>query len=313
MKHSLSFLLGALICFIPCMAMANNIVALFAPNLDFKDGAERNAYVNKIAKELSTQTGLQWEGMAFARASDFESARSNLFVAILDADYYASKGGSLKPVGMLSANGQTTRPLKVIAKRGNSDKLYQYKGKRLALVANTSLATTFITASLLGNEIKASDYFSAIEEVRDVRLAINAVEMGNADLSMVFDGYDSGFTTVYTSSPVALPIIAINSTKLSGEQAETVKTALQNMSIKTSSFITGTAAYNAADAAAYKRIANTRKTSTLTYQPVEPEITKLNITPGKLVDRENGITFNPFQVQFIPTFEEFDKKLEQKL
>lgn len=81
---------------IPALCHAET-VAIFAPNLDFKDGAERNAYVTKIAKSLSDATGANWTAQAFARAADFESARSNIDVVILDADYYSSKGGSLKP------------------------------------------------------------------------------------------------------------------------------------------------------------------------------------------------------------------------
>ncbi|MBQ4359308.1 MAG: PhnD/SsuA/transferrin family substrate-binding protein [Proteobacteria bacterium] len=297
---------------VPGLALGE-VVAIYAPNLDFKDGAERNAYVNKVAKALSSATGQNWEGRAFARAADFENERSKVDVAILDADYFSGKSGTLRPVAMLSANGQTTRALKVIAKKGGSDKLYKYRGKRLALVSNASLAGAFMTASALGNEIKASEYFSAIDEVRDVRSALNAVEMGKADLTLVYDGYDSGFTTVYMSSGVGLPIIAINSSRVTGDNAETVKHALQNISIHTSSFITGSAVYNAGDAGAYRRIAATRKTNTLSYQPLEPEVVKVNLTSTALQKRTDGIAFNPFQIQYVPSMSEFDRKLEQRL
>lgn len=313
MKSWMTWIFGGAMMIAPCIAMAQNVVAIYSPNLDFKDGSERNAYVNKIAKALSDETGTTWEGRAYGRAADFESARSGVDVAILDADYYSSKGGSLKPVAMLSANGQTTRPLKVIAKKGGSDKLYKYRGKKVAVVANSSLASSFLTASALGNEIKASEYFSSIDEVRDVRSAMNAVDMGKADLSLVFDGYDSGFTTVYTSASVGLPIIALNASRLNGEKAEKVKHALQNISVHTSAFVTGTAAYSATDAAAYKRVANTKKTNSLSYQPVEPENTRVNISAVQLKERQDGIIFNPFQMQYVPTVSEFDKVLERKL
>lgn len=297
----------------PGLSYAANVVAIYAPNLDFKDGAERNAYVNKVAKALSSATGQSWEGRAFARAADFEAERSKVDVAILDADYFSGKSGSLRPVAMLSANGQTTRALKVIAKKGGSDKLYKYRGKRLALVSNASLASSFMTASALGNEIKASEYFSAIDEVRDVRSALNAVEMGKADLTLVYDGYDSGFTTVYMSSGVGLPIIAVNSARVTGENAETLKHALQNISVHTSSFITGSAVYNAGDAGAYRRIAATKKTSSLTYVPLEPEAVKVSLSGTVLQPRTDGIAFNPFQIQYVPSMSEFDRKLEQRL
>lgn len=312
MKLKYGILPGLALSLLPGLAFAANIVAIYAPNLDFKDGAERNAYVNKVAKELSSKTGMQWEGQAFARAADFESAKSSVDAVILDADYFSSKGGGFRPVAMLSANGQTTRPLKLIAPKGGSDKLYNYKGKKLVVIANASLAGSFVTASALGGEAKASEYFS-IDEVRDARSAINAVEMGKADMALVFDGYDSGFMTIYTSSPVALPIIAINSTKLPADQAETVKNALQNISVHTSSFVTGSASYNPTDASAYRRIASTKRTTSLSYQPIEPENTHIAISSVKFTERNEGIVMNPFRVQYIPTIADFDKKLEQRL
>ncbi|MBQ9395825.1 MAG: PhnD/SsuA/transferrin family substrate-binding protein [Proteobacteria bacterium] len=313
MKAWMGVVIGIGIAAFPAFAMADNVVAIYAPNLDFKDGAERNAYVNKIAKVLSSETGENWSGQAFGRAGDFEAARANIDVAILDADYFTGKSGSLKPVAMLSANGQTSRPLKIIAKKGSSDKLYNYRGKKIAVVANASLASSFVTASVLGNEVKASEYFSSIDEVRDVRSAINAVEMGKADISLVFDGYDSGFTTVYTSPAVGLPIIAVNSARVTGDTSEKVKHALQNISIRTSSFVTGSAAYSASEASAYKRIANTRKSISLSYQPMEPEVARVSVSSVKLRDRTEGIEFNPFQMQYVPTIAEFDKKLEKCL
>ncbi len=312
MKYRFSFVLAAIISVFPSLALAANVIAIYAPNLDFKDGAERNAYVNKIAKELSAKTGMSWEGQSFARAVDFEAAKSSVDAVILDADYFSSKGGTFRPVAMLSSNGQTTRPLKLIAAKGGSDKLFSYRGKKVAVVANSTLASAFITASALGNEAKATDYFT-IDEVRDVRSAINALEVGKADLALVFDGYDSGFKTVYTSSPVGLPIIAVNSSKLTSEQAEKLKNALQNINIHTASFVTGSASYNAADASAYRRISSAKRTTSLSYQPIEPESTSVSLSSLKFSERNDGIIFNPFQVQYIPTIAEFDKKLEQRL
>lgn len=297
---------------IPALCHAET-VAIFAPNLDFKDGAERNAYVTKIAKSLSEATGANWTAQAFARAADFESARSNIDVVILDADYYSSKGGSLKPVGMLSASGQTSRSFKVITRRGASSKLYDYRGKRLAIVANTSMANAFVTASALGNEIKATEYFGSVDEVRDVRSAINAIEVGKADISLVYDGYDSGFTTVYTSPAVGLPIVAINGSRLSGEKAERVKSALLNTKVRASSFITGIASFDSSDAGSYRRVAMTRKSTSLSYMPIEPDVAKVDFQTAQFNDRNEGIYLNPFQVQYVPTLEDFDKKLDRKL
>ena len=313
MKRFLMTLFAGCVFLTPAVASAqSHIVAIFAPSLDFKDGAARNAFVSKVAKSLTDKTGMQWSASAFARASDFEAARSTVDLAILDSDYFSSKSGSLKPVAMLSSNGVTTKRLKVIAKRGSSDKLFNYRGKRLTIVASTPLVKSFFTANVLGNEVDADKYFSSIDEVRDVRSAINAIELGKADLTMLYDGYDSGFTTVYTSPAVALPVIAINVSKLSTSDAEAVKNALPSISVS-ASLVNGISNYSATDASAMKRLASEKKASSLDYQLMEPESVTIPVKPVVLSDRQEGIYFNPFQVTYVPTLEELDTVLDRRL
>ncbi len=313
MKRNLTALLTSCALLAPAAVFAQtHTVAIFAPSLDFKDGAARNAFVTKIAKSLSDKTGMQWTGSAFARASDFEAARSTVDLAILDTDYFSSKSGSLKPVAMLSSNGATTRRLKVIAKRGSSDKLFNYRGKRLTLVSSSPLVKSFFTANVLGSEVSADSYFSSIEEVRDVRSAINAVELGKADLTMIYDGYDSGFTTVYTSPAVALPVIAMNVSNLSTAEAESVKNAVLSISLS-ASLVNGVSSYSAADASTFKRLASEKKASTLDYQLMEPEQAQIPIRTATLKDRKNGVFLNPFQVTYVPTLEELDIVLDRSL
>lgn len=313
MKGLFRMLLTGAVILIPTAAFAqSHTVAIYAPSLDFKDGAARNAFVSKVAKSLSEQTGMTWTGSAFARASDFESARSTVDLAILDADYFSGKSGSLKPIAMLTANGVATRRLKVIAKRGASDKLYNYRGKRLALVASSSYVKSFFTANVLGNEVKAEDYFGSIEEARDIRSAINSVALDKADLTMTYEGYDSGFTTVYTSPAVALPIIAMNVSRLSTAEAEKVKNAVLDVNVGTT-IVSGVTGYSASDASAFKRIASEKKSGTLEYQPLEPENVTIPIKTLALKDRKEGIVFNPFQVTYIPTLSEVDVVLDRRL
>lgn len=306
--------LCALVLFVPSLCAAQTkTVALFAPSLDFKDGGARNQYVTRVAKILADKTGLKWEGNAYARASDFESARAQSDVAIVDAEYFSYKSGGMRPVGMLSANGTNVRRLKVVAKKGSSEQLYTYRGKRLALVSSTPLSKSFFTSSVLGNEAKVDSYFSSIDEVRDVRSAINAIEMGKADLALVYDGYESGLTTVFTTPPVGLPVIAVNATRLTGPQFEQVKDAILSINAQASEFVTGATAYNAIDAAAFRRIANEKKAMTLSYQPMEHELAKISVSAAVLTERKEGILFNPFQVVYVPTLSELDKKLELRL
>ncbi|MBQ1267834.1 MAG: hypothetical protein IIY06_13980 [Proteobacteria bacterium] len=308
-----TMLLTGVFVLFPLIAFAqSHTVAIFAPSLDFADGGARNAFVSKIAKSLSDQTGMTWTASAFARASDFESARSSVDLAILDADYFSGKSGSLKPIAMLSSNGSTSRRLKVIAKRGSSDKLFNYRGKRLTLVSSSSLVKSFFTSNVLGNEISVDKYFGSVDEARDLRSAINALELGKADLTMTFEGYESGFTTVYTSPAVALPVIAMNVSKFSSADAERVKQAV--LEIKpSSSIVNGIAAYSATDASAFKRIAGEKKENNLEYQVMDPENISIPVKAIVLKDRTDGMMFNPFLVNYIPTLDEVDLVLDKRL
>ena len=118
---------------------------------------------------------------------------------------------------------------------------------------------------------------------------------------------------MYSSPAVALPIIALNGTRIKGDDAEKLKEVLQNINIRTSSFVTGTTAYSANDAASYKRVANSTKSNELTYQILEPEIVKVSMTTVKLNSAHDGLEFNPRRVMYIPSMDEFDRKLEQSL
>lgn len=297
--------------FIPGTAMAQNVVAMYTPGMDFQDGAARNLFVGQVAELLSSKTGQVWEGRAYSRASDFEAARKEADVAIIDADYFSVKSSGFKPVAMLSSDGQVKRPLKVIAHRGNGDNLYQYRHKRIALVQGTSLPKSFVTSTALGFEAEADSYFS-IDEVRDVRSAINAVDMGTSDLALVFDGYDRGFTTIYTAPSVGLPVIAVNTSRLSDDQADRVQSAFKSASLKTS-FVTGTASYDDKAATAYKRIAQAKKSDPLNYQPVEPENIKLKPSQALLPVQADGVQLNRGQVNFLPSLEKIDRRLQNRL
>ena len=308
-RYLLAFLTTILI---PGIANAQNVVALYTPSLDFQDGVARNQFVSQVAKILTDSTGQAWEGKAFARASDFESSLSSTSVAILDADYFTAKSNGLQPVAMLASNGSNKRAMKVIVRKGGSDKLYAYRNQRFSLVSASPYGAAFLTASALDHEIKANDYFSSLTDAHNIRSSINAVAMGNADLTMAFDGYDSGFTTVYTTPAVGLPVIAVNTSKITGKQLESVKSVLQNLPVKTS-IITGSTRYDASAASAYQKLAQSKKSASLTYQPAEPENIRFKTSNLSLPAGKTGIPMNPGLVEFAPSLTELDKRLERRL
>ena len=315
MRKFMTFTVLGLACLlVPAIAQAQDVygVAIFAPCLDFKDGAARNDYISKVADYFSKSTGLKWEGQAFARASDFEAARSKLDVVIVDAEYYANKLSSLTPIGELSGTSGPTRSMKVIAKRGGSDKLYNYKGKRLAIVSNTPLAKNFFESNVLGSEATLSSYFASVDEVRDVRAALNAVELGKADLTLAFDGYDRGYTTIYTTSPVPLPVIAVSSSRLSGSQLESVKLAARSINVSATSIVNASTSYSQSGVSSFKAAAS-GGSHHLPYVLVEPGSVQMRFSQTQLLERYEGFTIDSAATQYSPSLADFDQKLEQAL
>ncbi|MFA5624161.1 MAG: hypothetical protein WC966_03750 [Bradymonadales bacterium] len=313
MKRIVLLLLSLAFCVTPSLASAQSyVVAIFAPSIDFKDGAERNEYVSKVAAAFSRATGLSWNGQAFARASDFESARANVDVVIVDSDYYISKLSGLTPLAMLSGSSGVSRRMHLIAKKGASDKLYNYRGKRLVLVSGSGQNKKFLEATALANEASLGSYFGSVDEARDVRSALNAVELGKADLTLAYDGYASGFTNVYTSPSVGLPVIALSSSRISGATLEKLKSAAKGLGISASSIISSSSAYSAGEAANMRNASSSQKT-TMSYALMDTQTTRVQVYSTPLLPKRNPLTLNPAMVYTGPTLNSLDKKLDRKL
>ena len=136
--------------------------------------------------------------------------------------------------------------------------------------------------------------------------------MGNAELTLAFDGYDSGFTTVYTSPAVGLPVIAVNPSRVSEGMLNTLKPVLQNLPVKTA-FITGSTSYDAKAANAYQSIAQSKKPAHLSYQPAESENVKFKSSTMSLPAGSTGIVPDPGIIRFTPSLSSFDGQLERRL
>lgn len=313
MKKLSYILLFFFICLVPVAVSAQSYtVAIFAPSLDFKDGAARNEYVSKVAAAFTKASRVNWTGQAFARASDFEAARSSADVVIVDSDYYSTKLSNLTPVAMLTGSGSTSQKMKLIAKRGSSDKLYNYRGKRLVLVSGSGLNKKFVEATALGNEVALEQYFGSIEEVRDVRSALNAIDLGKADITLAYDGYASSYTSVYTTPSVGLPVIALSSNRLGAQQLEAIKGAAKSLGISAASLVSSSSSFSSGDANNMKNASGSQK-SNMSYALMDPQSSKIQVYSTPLLPKTNGLFLNPSVVYTGPVLSSLDKKLDRKL
>ena len=49
-------------------------IAIYAPNAPFESAADRFAFINRLAQQVTSAAGVKAQGKAFARASDLEAA-----------------------------------------------------------------------------------------------------------------------------------------------------------------------------------------------------------------------------------------------
>ncbi len=292
-------------------AQESYVVGLFAPNLDFKDGVARNDYVKALARVFAAECGGEWDGQSFARPGDFEAAlrKGALDVVVVDGEYFAAKGASLVAVGALTARGEVGRPLKVVTKRNGPDALHKLRGKTLALVSSGGLAERFVSGDVLGAEIAARDFFGRIEEVRDVRSALNAVDLGKADAALAFEGYEEGFRVLYTTQAVPLPVVAVASTRISGELLAKVKRASRSLDVSGADLVNGSAAHSDELIRRFRSAAN-RKKSGFKLELIAPTELQLELGEMVLLERKDRLeVFAGAEPLRLPELRELDALL----
>lgn len=233
----------------PAHAEEAYTVALFTPGLDFKDGVERNDFISRVAEELTADTGVVWQGKAFARRADFEAAlrKDSLDVVIVDGDYFAARGARFDPVASLKASGGATarKMLLVVASGSGVDELHELLGRTLTVPeAASELTARFFAGDVLGGELAADKFFGRIDEAKDVRAAINAVELGKADAALVFDGYDGSLRTIATTAAVPLPIVAVTSQRIEGDLLTRTRAAARALDVSGARLVSGSTGYD---------------------------------------------------------------------
>lgn len=258
MKACLTFVLALSL---TCPAFAEDVfrVGLFTPHVSFRDGVERKAFVDDVAKALTARMGTSWVGEAYAREQDFEERLDALDLVIIDVDYFV-RARSLTPVASGSRKGETALPLELLVRRGESDALSDLRGKNMVLPAGTRTLQSFITGDVLRAEMDAADFFGEIAEVKDARAALGAVELGRADVTLVYAGAGDGLHAVLSTSPVPLPIAAITDTgRLSADAQSSVKETLRGLRIS-SGPLDGFAAFDREGLQRYDQARKRKKT-----------------------------------------------------
>ena len=179
-------------------------VGLFAPTAPFPSTAARVELATKLGTQFGNAVGATGTGKVYARAGDFASAvkKGEVTLAIVDATYLATAGGSYTILAAAVRNGESSHGW-VLVGRGAS-KISDLKGKRILVPAVGGRESDFVLNVLLGGEV-GKDFFAKLEPAPDTASALASLGLGKADAAVVPSGSD---LPAGTSKVLELPAIS---------------------------------------------------------------------------------------------------------
>jgi hypothetical protein len=186
-------------------AHADNItVGLFAPSAPFTSTSARVDLATKLGEHIGKALGGTGIGRNYARAGDFTAAvkKGDIMIALVDATYLASAGGSYTVIASAVRGGETTHGWQLVAR--GADKIAQLEGKRVLVPGVGGRETDFVLNVLLGGEV-GRDFFGKIEAAPDTASTLAALGLGKADAAVVPLGVDLPAGTVSVLKLATLP------------------------------------------------------------------------------------------------------------
>lgn len=190
-------------------AQADTItVGLFAPTAPFPTTAARVELASRLGDEVGKTLGVSATGKVFARAGDFAAAvkRGEVSVALVDATYLAAAGGNYTVLASSVRAGDASHSWQLVAR--GAKKIGDLRGKRVLVPSVGGRETDFVTAALLGGEVK-KDFFASIEAAPDTASALAALGLGKTDAAFVPAGVElpAGASVVVKLPAIAGPVL----------------------------------------------------------------------------------------------------------
>lgn len=198
-----------LLCAVAAAAAAQNVtVGLYAPSAPFPSSAARVELATRLGDHLGKAMGGSGAGRNYVRAGDFTAAvrKGDITVALVDATYLASTGGSYAVIAAAVRNGDTSHGWQLVARGAN--KIGQLRGKRILVPSIGGRETDFVVNALLGGDI-ARTYFGKVEAAPDTASALAALGLGKAEAAVVPTGVDlpSGTSVVLSLPSLPGPVL----------------------------------------------------------------------------------------------------------
>jgi hypothetical protein len=156
-------------------------IAIYAPNAPFQSGAERFAFINRLAQQVTSAAGVPANGKAFARASDLENAIRNHQVdfAVIDGVYLAERGVPYPVLATATTAGDTSSRWALFSSAVT--KIEDLQGKKLSMVSSGPRDVDFASNALFDGEVQVQKFFAARSTAPEIASAVAAVSLKKAD------------------------------------------------------------------------------------------------------------------------------------
>jgi hypothetical protein len=201
-------------------------IAIYAPNAPFESGADRFAFVNRLAQQITSAAGLPAEGKAFARAADLEAAIKNKQVdfAIIDGVYLAERGVPYNVLATATSGGDTQPRWALFA--SGATNVQDLQGKKLSLAQAGSKDQAFIENVLLDGELPIKKWFASLTSSPDISSAVAAVNLKKADAVFAPESQAKGLKKIFDAGRVPNPAFCEVAAGLSADVVSRVKNAV---------------------------------------------------------------------------------------
>jgi ABC-type amino acid transport substrate-binding protein len=173
------------------------VIAIYAPNAPFESGAERFAFVNRLAQQVTSAAGVPATGKAFARASDLEAAIRNKQVdfAVIDGVYLAERGVPYPVLATATSGGDIAPKWALFS--GGAAKVDELQGKKLSIATSGPRDADFVSNALFDGELQVGKFFAQRNNAPDIAAAVLAVSLHKADAVFAPESQGKGLKKLF--------------------------------------------------------------------------------------------------------------------
>ena len=271
MIRRLAFLLVFLSAAVARAEDAPITIAIYAPNAPFDSAADRFAFINRLAQQVTSAAGVKAQGKAFARAADLEMAIKNKQVefAVVDGVYLAERGVPFTVLATATSGGDTA-PRWALFTSGAAS-VQELQGKKLSMTASGPRDAAFVENALLDGELQIGKFFAARSSAPDISSAVAAVSLKKADAVFAPESQGKGLKKLFDAGHVPNAAFCEIGSSLTSDVVSKVKQAV----ISHGAAGPGLDGWKASGADAYKALASRMGARGRRPVMVEPEVVRL--------------------------------------